>query len=84
MIAPPENSDQMEHHFNSRSRYKQKKRTLSDGFKKNKTVNEVLDKPTVMTIYSMIKAQIISYVNGVVGAGTVSYTHLTLPTILLV
>ena len=69
MIAPPENSDHMEYYFNSRSRYKQKKHTLPDGFKKNKTVNEVLDKPTVMTIYNMIKAQIISYVNGVVGAG---------------
>ena len=59
----------MEYYFNSRSRYKQKKYTLPDGFKKNKTVNEVLDKPTITSIYNMIKAQIISYVNGVVGAG---------------
>jgi len=69
MVAQPENSDHTEYYFNSRSRYKQRKRTLPDGFKKNKTVNEVLDKPTVMTIYNMIKAQIISYVNGVIGAG---------------
>ena len=69
MVAQPENSDHTEYYFNSRSRYKQRKRTLPDGFKKNKTVNEVLDKPSVMTIYNMIKAQIISYVNGVIGAG---------------
>jgi len=48
---------------------KSKKKHLDDGFKKNKTTNEVLDKPTVLTIYQMIKSQIISYVNGVVRAG---------------
>lgn len=40
-----------------------------DGFKKNKVVNEVLDKPTVMELYNLIKSHIISYVNGVVKAG---------------
>ena len=29
---------------------KTKKKSLYDGFKKNKTINEVLDKPTVLTI----------------------------------
>ena len=48
---------------------KTKKKSLYDGFKKNKTINEVLDKPTVLTIYGMIKSQILSYVNGVIRAG---------------
>ena len=34
---------------------KSKRRELDDGFKKGKVVNEVLDKPTVMTLYKMIK-----------------------------
>ena len=50
---------------------KSKKRELEDGFKKGKVVNEVLDKPTVMTLYKMITDHVIA----------VSYTHLTLPTI---
>ncbi|MFB5630565.1 MAG: serine protein kinase RIO [Nitrosopumilaceae archaeon] len=40
-----------------------------DGFKKNKVINEVLDKQTVMELYNLIKSNIISYVNGVVKAG---------------
>ncbi|QUC64929.1 serine protein kinase RIO [Nitrosopumilus sp. K4] len=48
---------------------KLKKKQLDDGFKKGKTINEVLDKPTVMTLYKMIKDHIISYVNGSVSAG---------------
>ena len=55
---------------------KSKRRELDDGFKKGKVVNEVLDKPTVMTLYKMITDHVIAY--------AVSYTHLTLPTILLV
>ena len=46
-----------------------RKRTLDDGFKKNKVINEVLDKTTVFILYDLIKSQIISYVNGVVKAG---------------
>ena len=46
-----------------------RKHGLDDGFKKNKVVNEVLDKPAVMTLYKMIKDGVISYVNGAVGAG---------------
>ena len=57
----------------SRAEYKlaektKRKKTL-DGFKKNKVVNEVLDKPTVFALYDLIKSKIISYVNGVVKAG---------------
>ena len=48
---------------------KSKRKTLFDGFKKNKVVNEVLDKPTVFEIYNLIKSHIISYINGVVKAG---------------
>jgi RIO kinase 1 len=42
---------------------------IPDGFKKNKTINEVLDKPTTMTLYHMIKSNVISYVNGAIKAG---------------
>ena len=48
---------------------KSKRKKLSDGFKKNKVVNEVLDKNTVMTLYGLIKSHIVSYINGVVRAG---------------
>ncbi len=42
---------------------------MEDGFKKGKVINEVLDKPTVMTLYKMIKDHIIAYVNGSISAG---------------
>jgi len=42
---------------------------LKDGFKKGKVINEVLDKPTVMTLYKMITDHIIAYVNGSISAG---------------
>lgn len=48
---------------------KSKRKHLKDGFKKGKVVNEVLDKPTVMTLYKMITDHIIAYVNGSVSAG---------------
>ncbi|MFQ5476269.1 MAG: serine protein kinase RIO [Nitrosopumilus sp.] len=48
---------------------KSKRKRLEDGFKKGKVVNEVLDKPTVMTLYKMITDHIIAYVNGSVSAG---------------
>ena len=48
---------------------KLKQKHSFDGFKKNKVINEVLDKPTVMELYNLIKSHIISYVNGVVKAG---------------
>ena len=46
-----------------------RRREMADGFKKNKVVNEVLDKPTVMTLYRMITDGILSGVNGSVSAG---------------
>ena len=42
---------------------------LFDGFKKNKVINEVLDKSTMLAIHDMINSHIISYVNGVISAG---------------
>ena len=48
---------------------KSKRKKLFDGFKKNKVVNEVLDKPTVMELFNLIKSHIISYINGIVKAG---------------
>ncbi|MDC0451199.1 serine protein kinase RIO [Nitrosopumilus sp.] len=48
---------------------KSKRKNLPDGFKKGKVMNEVLDKPTVMTLYKMITDHIIAYVNGSVSAG---------------
>lgn len=48
---------------------KAKRKRLDDGFKKGKVVNEVLDKPTVMTLYKMISDHVIAYVNGAVSAG---------------
>ena len=37
---------------------KSKKKNLPDGFKKNKTVNEVLDKLTTFTLFDLIKSEI--------------------------
>lgn len=48
---------------------KSQKKKLNDGFKKGKVINEVLDKPTVMTLYNMIRNHIIAYVNGAVSGG---------------
>ncbi len=48
---------------------KSKHGIFTDGFKKNKVINEVLDKKTMMIMYGMINSHIISYVNGVVKAG---------------
>jgi RIO kinase 1 len=59
----------IESKINSDLSKKDKKKTLNDGFKKNKVINEVLDKTTVLILYDLIKSQIISYVNGVVKAG---------------
>ncbi|MFQ5573254.1 MAG: serine protein kinase RIO, partial [Nitrosopumilaceae archaeon] len=59
----------LESRINSKLISKAKRGKISDGFKKNKVVNEVLDKTTMLTMYDMIKSHIISYVNGVVRAG---------------
>jgi len=46
-----------------------KKSRFQDGFKGGKTINEVLDKNAMLTIYRMINLHVISHVNGVVKAG---------------
>ena len=66
-------SDRIEEKFESRINLelskKQRSKSLDDGFKKNKVINEVLDKPTIFGLYGLIKSNIISYVNGVVKSG---------------
>jgi len=48
---------------------KSKRKTLPDGFKGNKVINEVLDKSTIFTLYDLIKSKVISYINGTIKAG---------------
>ncbi|MBT5842007.1 MAG: serine protein kinase RIO [Thaumarchaeota archaeon] len=62
-------SRKLESKIDNKLNAKAKRKHLPDGFKKGKVVNEVLDKPTVMTLYNMIKDHIIAYVNGAVSAG---------------
>ena len=61
--------EKLESKINSKLAKKQKSKSLDDGFKKNKVINEVLDKPTIFELYELIKSKIISYVNGVVKSG---------------
>ena len=61
--------EKLESKINSELSKKRRSRSLNDGFKKNKVVNEVLDKPTIFELYELIKSNIIVYVNGVVKAG---------------
>ena len=62
-------SRKLEWKLDNKLNAKSKRKTLPDGFKKGKVMNEVLDKPTVMTLYKMITDHIIAYVNGSVSAG---------------
>ena len=62
-------SKKLEAKIDNKLNSKRKRKHLEDGFKKGKVVNEVLDKPTVMTLYKMITDHIIAYVNGSVSAG---------------
>ena len=68
-MLTPDISRKLESKLDEKIFSKSRKRQLPDGFKKGKVVNEVLDKPTVMTLYKMITDHIISYVNGPVSAG---------------
>jgi len=62
-------SRKLESKIDNKLNSKSKRKHLEDGFKKGKVVNEVLDKPTVMTLYKMITDHVIAYVNGSVSAG---------------
>ena len=46
-----------------------------DGFDKNKVIDEVFDKSTMMTLSGLKNSGIISYVNGAVGSGKESKTY---------
>lgn len=59
----------IESKIDGRLRSKGRRWRPQDGFKGRKTINEVLDRPTVMTLYKMISAGILDRVGGVVGAG---------------
>ncbi|MFQ5532163.1 MAG: serine protein kinase RIO, partial [Candidatus Nanoarchaeia archaeon] len=62
--------NKLESIINNKLIAKSKRKKISvDGFKKNKVVNEVLDKTTIMTLYDIIKSHVISYINGIVRAG---------------
>ena len=63
------NTEKLESKINSKLSQKESSKSLDDGFKKNKVINEVLDKPTIFELYELIKSNIISYVNGVVKSG---------------
>lgn len=52
-----------------------KKKSEKDGFGKNKTIDEVFDKSTTMTVSGLKNSGIISYVNGAVGSGKESKTY---------
>lgn len=65
-------SDVIDSRLESRIRRKEsraKRERLWNGFKKGQAVGEVLDRPTVMTLYGMIRAGVVRYVNGAVSAG---------------
>lgn len=61
--------DKLESRAENKLAKKSERKKNLDGFKKNKVINEVLDKPTIFALYDLIKSKIISYVNGVVKAG---------------
>lgn|SRR5574337_193019 len=51
------------------------KKSEKDGFNKNKTLDEVFDKSTTMTVSGLKNSGIVSYVNGAVGSGKESKTY---------
>jgi RIO kinase 1 len=51
------------------------KRSLEDAFNKNKVIDDVFDKSTLMTLSNLINSGVISYVNGGVGSGKESKTY---------
>lgn len=51
------------------------KKSQKNGFDKNKVLDEVFDKSSLMTLSNMISIGIISYVNGAIGSGKESKTY---------
>lgn len=66
----------IETNLEDRLRRKTNRFLPKDGFKGGKTVNEVLDRSTTMTLYKMISSGVISGVDGAVGAGKESLLFL--------
>lgn len=66
---PDELSQKMESKIDAALRAKSERGGLYDGFDGDKVMNEVLDKPAMMSIYGMMNSRVISYVDGVVSAG---------------
>ena len=62
-------SKKLESKINHKLIEKANRGKITDGFKKNKVINEVLDKTTMLNLYDMINSHIISYVNGAIRAG---------------
>ena len=58
-------SRKLEFEIDNKLASKSKRKHLEDGFKKGKVVNEVLDKPTVMTLYKMIYLVLIMTVKSI-------------------
>ena len=62
-------TDALEERLEPRLYRHKKRRELADGFKRNKVINEVLDRPAIMTLYKMINDGVLSGVNGSISAG---------------
>ena len=69
ILLSDRNQEKLESKINLELSKKGKSKSLDDGFKKNKVVNEVLDKSTIFELFELVKSDIISYVNGVVKSG---------------
>jgi RIO kinase 1 len=67
-MLPKKIADKFEHEIDKKLDA-QSKHKIFDGFQNNKTINEVLDKTTIMALNDLINKHIISYVNGVVSSG---------------
>lgn len=72
-------SDKFEKKLSKRINYnsfsKKHRNTIKDAFDKNKVIDEVLDKSTIMALSKMISQGTISYVNGAIGSGKESKTY---------
>ena len=64
--------EKIESKLNSKLAKKDRSKSLDDGFKKNKVINEVLDKVTVFELYDLIS----SYNSKIVGLSKTSLTTL--------
>lgn len=64
-----DNTDFIESKLDARRKARLGRLPLEDGFKGNKTLNEVIDRPTAMTLYKMISDGVVSGIEGAVGAG---------------